>query len=197
MSRNGLINLSVTFSAQGRLLPLLFILVVIIILFMPSCTEKPDTPSPLPSTEGPDHSSAGVDRDIERLRQTVTKEPGNINARIELGNLLMDAGRFSEAIDIYEEIIGMDPENVDVRVDLGTCYRNSGEPERAVEEYKKALRYDPKNLYAHRNLGIVLAYDLGRTREAIAELEAYLRLSPDAPDALQVKEAIKELRERS
>ncbi|MEC4685856.1 MAG: tetratricopeptide repeat protein [Nitrospirota bacterium] len=127
----------------------------------------------------------------------MSEKPSDLNAWIELGNLLMDSGRFREAIEVYKKILETNPDNVDVRVDLGTCYRNSGDPERATEEYRKALGYDPKNPYAHRNLGIVLAYDLGRTREAITEFEAYLELSPDASDTPQVKQAIRELKERS
>ncbi len=199
MHKNGPINPAVPFSAQGCLsykgLPLLFILVIM--LFVSSCTEKSDTPPATPPPEGFSHSPISVDGDIKRLREIVRKEPADLGVRIELGNLLMDSGRFREAIDVYEKILEINPDNVDVRVDLGTCYRNSGDPERATEEYRKALGYDPKNPYAHRNLGIVLAYDLGRTKEAIIELEAYLKLSPDASDTPQVKQAIRELKERS
>ncbi len=199
MRKDGLINPVVPFSAQGYLrhkgFPLLCILVII--LFIASCTEKSDTPTATPPPEGFSHSPISVDVDIKRLREAVSKEPANLNALIELGNLLMDSGRFKEAIKIYKKILVRNPENVNVRVDLGTCYRNSGDPERAAGEYRKALSYDPKNLYAHRNLGIVLAYDLGRTGEAITEFEAYLELSPDVSDTRQVKEAIRELKERS
>ncbi|VAX33405.1 hypothetical protein MNBD_NITROSPIRAE03-926 [hydrothermal vent metagenome] len=200
MRKNGLINPAVPFSAQGYLrhrgLPLLCILVII--LFTASCTEKSDTPPATPPPEGVSHSPIiSADRDIKRLRETVSKEPADLNALIELGNLLMDNGRFREAIKIYEKILVRNPENVNVRVDLGTCYRNSGDPERAAGAYRKALSYDPKNLYAHRNLGIVLAYDLGRTGEAITEFKAYLELSPDVSDTRKVKQAIRELKERS
>ena len=199
MRKNGLINPAVPFPAQGYLRHKGFTLlcILVIILFVASCTEKSDTPPATSPSVGISHSSISVDRDIKRLRKTVSKEPADLNALIKLGNLLMDNGRFREAIKIYEKILVRTPENVNVRVDLGTCYRNSGDPERAAGEYRKALSYDPKNLYAHRNLGIVLAYDLGRTAEAITEFEAYLKLSPDASDTRQVKQAIRELKEGS
>ncbi len=199
MQKNGSINSAVALPAQGcpgyRGFPLLFILVII--LFLSSCKEKSDTPADTIPPEGFSHSSISIDGDIKRLREIVNKGTADPDTRIELGNLLMDSGRFREAIEVYEKILEINPENVDVRVDLGTCYRNSGDPERAIEEYRKALTYDPKNPYAHRNLGIVLAYDLGRTREAITELETYLELSPDASDTSQVKKAIRELKDRS
>ncbi|GMT46745.1 MAG: hypothetical protein IEMM0007_0311 [bacterium] len=200
MRKSALINIAVPFSAQGYLRYKGFHLlcILVIILFIASCTEKSDTPPATPPPEGVSHSPIiSADRDIKRLRETVSKEPADLNALIELGNLLMDNGRFREAIKIYEKILVRNPENVNVRVDMGTCYRNSGDPERAAGAYRKALSYDPKNLYAHRNLGIVLAYDLGRTGEAITEFKAYLELSPDVSDTRKVKQAIRELKERS
>ncbi len=172
------------------------LLLVIITLLLASCSEKSGTPTPT-STEWTGHTSSGAAGDIERLMQAVREDPEDINTRILLGNLLMDAGRFKEAIGVYEKVLESTPENADVRVDLGTCYRNSGDPERAVAEYRTALRYDPGNPYAHRNLGIVLAYDLGRIQEAVAEFESYLKASPDVPDAEEVRRAIRELKERS
>jgi tetratricopeptide (TPR) repeat protein len=83
---------------------------------------------------------------------------------------------------------------VDVRVDMGTCYRNTGRPDRAVEEYRKALAINPRHLNAHRNLGVVLAFDLGDKKQAIKAFEEYLRLSPNAPDADQLRQEIARLK---
>ncbi len=166
-------------------------LILIMILLSSSCKGDP------PPVEESGHPRFSVDTDIRNLQEVVGKSPDNLGAWIRLGNLLMDSGRFREAIAAYEKALELRPEDANVRVDMGTCYRNAGESERAAEEYRKALSFDPSNLQAHRNLGVVLAYDLGRTKEAIAELETYLRLSPDAPDAQKVRQAIKELRERS
>jgi tetratricopeptide (TPR) repeat protein len=101
-----------------------------------------------------------------------------------------------EAIYAYRESLRLDPGNTDVRVDMGTCYRNSGKPLEAVNAYRTALKYDQGHLLARKNLGIVLAYDLGKIEEAIHEFETYLNLAPDAPDAKQIKQALRELRER-
>jgi tetratricopeptide (TPR) repeat protein len=102
----------------------------------------------------------------------------------------MDTSRFHEAIDAYQKVLELDPKNVDVIVDMGTCYRGIKRSDRAAEEYRKAIAINPRHLNAHRNLGTVLLFDLGNKKQGIKELEEYLRLSPNTPDANQIRQEI-------
>lgn len=138
------------------------VLITSAVVLLSSCKDKPtNIYDPLPTSEA-NPTSISVDNDITRLREITSREPDNLNAWIMLGNLLMDTGRFREASDAYGRALEMDPKNIDVRVDMGTCFRNAGEPGAAVAEYRKALEYDRSHAYAHKNLGVVLVYDLGR-----------------------------------
>jgi len=138
--------------------------------------------------------SMPTQEDTNLLREVVKKDPGNVDAWIKLGNTMMDTKRFGEAIGAYEKALAIDPKNVDVRVDLGTCYRGSGRPDQAVKEYRRAIEMDPRHLQAHRNLGIVLAYDLHDKAGAVKEFEKYLELAPHAADAAQVRQTIAQLK---
>lgn len=159
----------------------------------PKEKEGGSTPAPLtPST-----ITLQSDREIEVLKEIISKDPKNLDALIKLGNISMDSKRFQDAVDAYGRALEIDPRNVDVRVDMGTCYRNLGNPNQAIEEYKKALSYNPNHLYAYKNLGVVLAFDLHREEEAIKAFQTYLKLSPNAPDALQVSDIINDLKKRS
>lgn len=131
---------------------------------------------------------------IKFLKDILREDPKNLNALIKLGNIMMDTKQFKEAIDAYEKALKIEPKNVDVRVDLGTCYRYVGMPNKAVEEYRKAITINPKHPYAHKNLGVVLIYDLGDTSGGIKELELYLSLSPRDPDTTEIKKEIERLR---
>ena len=142
----------------------------------------------------PQQTPINAENEIRLLKGVLGQDPANLPALIKLGNIMMDTGRFNEAIDAYGKALAIDPKNVDVRVDMGTCYRNTGRPDKAVEEFRKALSINPNHLYAHKNLGVTLAYNLGDRAGAIKELEEYLRLSPNAPDAFQTKGAIEELK---
>ncbi len=173
----------------------LFLMVVVppLMLLLSACKEGP----PVQAERGEHREAGGVGTAVEGLKAAADNSPADLETLIRLGNLLMDSGRFEEAAGAYEEALRLDPMNGDVRTDLATCYRNSGSPERAVEEYRRVLEQDPGHRLARRNLAVVLAYDLGRIGEAVEEFKGYLEASPDAPDAAQVKEVIRELMERS
>jgi tetratricopeptide (TPR) repeat protein len=168
------------------------ILIVFLVSFslLANCQKKEEPKVRTPYPAGPVQGG----NEIALLQDIVRKDPKNVGAWIKLGNSLMDTHRFQEAIDAYQKAIELDPKNVDVRVDLGTCYRNIGRPDRAVKEYRKALAINPRHLNAHRNLGVVLAFDLGDKKQAIKEFEEYLRLSPNAPDADQLRQEIARLK---
>jgi Flp pilus assembly protein TadD len=129
----------------------------------------------------------------EELRNAAKMAPKNPRAWIELGNALMDSDRFSEAIEAYQKALALDPKNVDVRVDMGTCYRGTKQFDKAVQEYRKALKIDPNHPNGHRNLGVVLVYDLHKKDEGVKEFKRYLELAPYAPDAGQLRQTIQEL----
>ena len=135
-----------------------------------------------------------VQNQILQLQEIVRQNPRNLSAWIHLGDISMDSSRFYEAIDAYQKALALDEKNVNIRVDLGTCYRSIGKPDKAAEEYRKAIAINPNHINAHRNLGIVLAFDLNDRKGAIRELEEYLRLSPQAPDAAQIGQLIKKLK---
>jgi tetratricopeptide (TPR) repeat protein len=132
--------------------------------------------------------------EMRMLEQTAQQSPKNAGAWIAFGNALMDSGRYGEAVDAYEKGLALDPKNVDVRVDMGTCLKNSGRPQKAVEEYRKALKINPNHVFAHRNMGVVLSTDLKDKKGGAKEFEKYLELSPNAPDAKEIRQTIQQLK---
>lgn len=132
--------------------------------------------------------------EIKLLQETVRKDPGNAEAWIKLGNDLMDGARFDEAIGSYQRALALDPRDVNVRVDMGICYRRTDRSGTAVEEFKKAIAIDPNHVNAHKNLAIVLAYDMKDYKGAIKEFEKALALDPNAADAGRIRMEIDKLK---
>ena len=132
--------------------------------------------------------------EIRMLDQTARQSPKNANAWIALGNALMDSNRAGEAADAYEKALALDPKNVDVRVDRGTCLRSAGRPQQAVEEYRKAMQINPYHAFAHRNMAVVLAFDLHDKKAGVKEFEKYLELAPNAPDADEIRKTVVSLK---
>jgi len=168
----------------------IFIVCLVSLLLFANCQKKEEPKVQTPYPAGPVHGEG----EITLLQERVKQNPKDVSAWIELGNVFMDTSRFLEAIAAYQKALELDPKNVDVRVDMGTCYRNIGEAVRAAQEYRKAIAINPTHLKAHRNLGVVLAFDLRDKKQAIKEFEEYLRLSPNAPDAYRVKQEIVRLK---
>ncbi len=168
----------------------LFIACLAAFLFLANCQKKeePKVQTPLPSVPIQTQNEIGL------LQEAVRQDPKNVNAWMNLGNILMDTSRFQEAIDAYQKALELDPKNVDVMVDMGTCYKNIGKPDRAAEEFRKAIKINPSHLYAHRNLGVVLANDIGDKKQAIKEFEEYLRLSPNTPDTQRIRQEVVRLK---
>jgi tetratricopeptide (TPR) repeat protein len=170
-------------------------LVIVLILcfsLLANCQKQEEQPVQTPMPSGP----IQMNQEIQILKNAVKQDPANVGAWIRLGNLLMDSARYPEAIDAYEKALELDPKNVDVRVDMGTCYRRVRRADRAAEEFRKAISINPLHPFAHRNLGVVLAFDLNDKKQAIKEFEEYLKLSPDTPDAEQIKKLVNELKSK-
>jgi cytochrome c-type biogenesis protein CcmH/NrfG len=163
-------------------------------LFMTGCEKKEQQKTAQPPFSGPVQTQGQLQEQIRMLQDMVTKNPQDVRAWIQLGNLLMDSARFQEATDAYQKALELAPGNVDVMVDMGTCYRNTGQPQKAVEVYRKALAINPNHLNAHRNLGVVSAFDLGDRKTAVQAFEEYLRLAPNAQDSAQVRQLIANLK---
>jgi tetratricopeptide (TPR) repeat protein len=165
----------------------------LLVLAAASC-QKTQEPAPQyrfptgPVQTGPTQDETAM------LKEAVKNDPKNAAAWIKLGNTYMDTRRFNEAIDAYSKALALDPKNVDVRVDMGTCYKNIGRPDMAVKEYRKAIQINPNHVNAHRNLGVVLSSDLKDNKAAVKEFEKYLQLAPNAPDAEQLREAIRQMK---
>ncbi|MEJ2695670.1 MAG: tetratricopeptide repeat protein [Candidatus Sulfobium sp.] len=132
--------------------------------------------------------------EIRLLQEEVKNDPGNAEVWIKLGNDLMDGARYDEAIDAYQKALALEPRDVNVRVDMGICYRRTGRPEIAAREFRKAIEIEPNHITAHKNLAIVLAYDMKDNKGAITQFEKALALAPNAADAGRIKMEIERLK---
>ena len=131
---------------------------------------------------------------INMLKEFLKSNPKEVKGWIELGNMQMDTSQFAGAVEAYTKALELDPKNIDVVVDRGTCYRGIGKSDIAVQEYKKAIKMNPNHAYAHKNLGVVLAFDMKDKAGAIKAFEAYMKLEPNSPDVSQVKQVIADLK---
>jgi tetratricopeptide (TPR) repeat protein len=104
---------------------------------------------------------------------------GKIAAYNTLGQLLRDAKRYDEAIEVDLLAIEHDPENSSQVYVMANTYFNAGLAHDAVRIYKKALTVAPNDAFIHRSLGRMLE-DEGMLQEALLEYRAAADLNPDS-----------------
>ena len=118
--------------------------------------------------------------EVLALESLAARQPRDPAARVELGNLYMDAARWDDAIRWYREALAIDASLADVATDLGVCLVSAGRPEEALAELQKALARDPAHRLALYNR-VVALLQLGRTTDAAAAWQELKRRYPDDP----------------
>src|SRR5438094_4859700 len=119
--------------------------------------------------------------DIETLyRTTIARNPAYWMAYANLGNILYQANRIPEAMDLFNQALRIKPSVA--HYSLGNGLVRTGRTSEAIEQFKQALRVDPDYAEAHNNLGNAL-FITGRTSEAIDQYKWALRINPNYADA--------------
>ncbi len=134
--------------------------------------------------------------EAQALEALAQRDPADVGARVELGNLYMDHERWDEAARWYREALELSPDLDNVRTDLGACLVHSGRPAEGLAEFEAVLTLDESHRNALYNKGIALT-QLGRTEEAITAWEEVLRYHPTDPQLVGLQGQIDALRASS
>ena len=82
------------------------------------------------------------------------------------------------------------------QVRRGEAALEQGNADEALESFRAALENEPTIAVAFRGLGMAYAMQ-GHDAEALQAYDKYLRLTPKAPDAPEIRQSIAELRARA
>jgi tetratricopeptide (TPR) repeat protein len=152
----------------------------------------PVAAAPAPRGAAPAKPAANPD-EVKALESLAARQPGDVAARVELGNLHMDAERWDEAIRWYREAQALDPSRPDVATDLGACLVSVGRPAEGLAEFEKVLRAAPDYRNALYNKGVALL-QLGRGAEAAEAWEELLKRHPGDPQLQGLRARIDQVR---
>jgi cytochrome c-type biogenesis protein CcmH/NrfG len=151
----------------------------------------PGAPAP---AAPPPRDSIEATSQIQTLKEIVKKDPKNLPAWVELGNLYFDTDQPKEAIEAYSHYLAAKPDNPDVRTDMGIMYRKLGQFDMALEEFRKAARSDPKHVNSRYNIGLVLLHDKQDIQGAIKAWEEYLKVDPNSERAQRIRAQIEKMK---
>ncbi len=161
----------------------------------PSAALPAATPAP-PAAAAAMPQPAFVDeQQVQALRGIVLREPANLNATVQLGNLLYDGGRYAEAIPVYRKAVELAPSDANVSTDLGTALWYSGKPDEAIAQFEHSLQVSPNHGQTLFNLGIV---KLNGKQDAVGAAAAWQRLletNPGYPDRARVESLLAQARQ--
>ena len=119
---------------------------------------------------------AGANRENQRALEL---DPGNLDARICRGQLLMMLGRHNEAIREGRTAEQLDPFSSATQAALGLFLRFAGRYEEAIPYLQRAVELEPRSLQANMRLGRVYA-KLGRYDDALIQFKRVQELAPTA-----------------
>jgi arylsulfatase A-like enzyme/Flp pilus assembly protein TadD len=121
---------------------------------------------------------------LERYARALELKPDLPGAWLGRGKALGSLGRLDEAREALERAQGLAPEDAVVRRELaevlyvlGSRMAGTGELEAAYETFRKAVEAAPQDARLWQDLGVVCSR-LGRSAEAIADLEKAVALAP-------------------
>ena len=151
----------------------------------------PGAPAP---AAPPPRDSIEATSQIQTLKEIVKKDPKNLPAWVELGNLYFDTDQPKEAIEAYGRYLAVKPDNPDVRTDMGIMYRKLGQFDKALEEFRKAARSDPKHINSRYNIGLVLLHDKQDIQGAIKAWEEYLKVDTNSERAQRIRAQMEKMK---
>jgi len=136
------------------------------------------------------HSCAALGLNEESLsyaERAIELGPKLAQSHLAKANALLAAEHDVEALSALESAYLCDPENAETQIEMGdVCSLNLPRKEEALEHYKKAIELNPALAPAYMRLAN-LCIGLGRTKQAAAAIETLRKLSPKAPELIELE----------
>jgi Flp pilus assembly protein TadD len=136
--------------------------------------------------------------DLERadtaFRSALKIKPQAFQPLMNLGIVLFNENRYDEAEPFLRDAVKVKDGSAVGHYFLGRTLANLGRFDEAVKELAAAVTFGGDEMKeAHRYLAIIYNAQ-GDKKRAASEIETYLRLVPDAPDAEQLRQVMEKLK---
>jgi Flp pilus assembly protein TadD len=123
-------------------------------------------------------------------------DPDSFPALTNRGIAIIMMKRYGEAVPVLRKALKQNEQSAVCHYFLGQALANLGLFDEAEKELVLSLKLGKEQMKeAHRILAIIYS-SRGAKKQAAQELETYLKLAPDTPDADQLKEMIRRLKEK-
>jgi protein O-mannosyl-transferase len=135
---------------------------------------------------------------VREFREALRLNPGFAPAQTNLGTALASQGQLDDAIAAFREALRLQPDAPQVRQNLARALAERGQQhlsqnrvDDAIRDLNAALEFQPPfAAEVHYELGVAYA-KLGRTADAIAQLQKALQIDPSHVEARQALAVLK------
>lgn len=117
----------------------------------------------------------------QELQRTVSLDPTNLKARLDLGNMLLAGGLPDRAQDQAKAVLLADPRNADAFSLQALIAQKRGDHAQALSLIEQALAIDPNRAAFHTSLGLLQASTPDGKQAGTQELQKAVSLSPKDP----------------
>lgn len=132
------------------------------------------------------------DKAVGVYTQLIDQSPDNMENYALLADCYKEMGDTAKQQAVYQKMGAADPSGM-AFYNLGNIMFNKDEKQKAADAYKKAIEQNPQHADAHYQLGMTYV-GLGKFKEAVAELEVFMKLKPGDPKAAEAKSLAADLR---
>lgn len=122
--------------------------------------------------------NTNFDEALDLLRQSLRKNPRDIQALNVIGQLYIELKNYPEAINNFERSLKIDPNDFEIISRLAYAYEKDKQFTKAVERYTQSLKINPRQHHLYDCLGRTLAKD-NRDFEALAYLFKAIEKMPE------------------
>ena len=112
------------------------------------------------------------------LQRAVLFQPGNLRARLELGQLLLAAGQYTKAIEQADRVLAKEPDNADAHILKAAIDTGMKRVDDAVSELNTAVQIDPGRSSSFANLATLESLRPQQSAEAEANFKKSIELDP-------------------
>jgi tetratricopeptide (TPR) repeat protein len=114
---------------------------------------------------------------MQHFRKAAELIPDNADVQNNLGTVMADQGRTTEALKYFQKALELKPDSAKTHFNLATLFVARGQLDEAIKHYQQALELMPDFTRARYQFGLVLQ-TRGKFAEAVAQFEKILELDP-------------------
>jgi Flp pilus assembly protein TadD len=134
-----------------------------------------------------------LDKADEAFQSALKIKPDSINPLVNRGIVLVLKKKFEEAEPLLRKVVKIDEKSAVGHYFLGQALANQGKFDEAEKELVLSVKLGGEAMKeAHRILAIIYSVK-GDKKRAADELKAYLKITPNTPDAEQLRRTIAQL----